>query len=110
MLETCILGKPLMPVLLSIDPSPFSVTQSFLIYFGWVNDIALVNIDTGLIMCSSDLSVQFTNLKTGVHHPFTHIHSDYVQRAEARHKEQEIVIAALGEKILVWDLQRLELS
>lgn len=106
-LETSIQGNPLQPLSLAPPTAPFSVEQSYPIHFDWINDMALVNEDTGIVLCSLDLSIKYTNLDSGSSVAFFNLHTDYVEKVVAMLTRSSVVSGALDGKVVVWDLSRL---
>lgn len=95
----------------------YSITNSFNIHFDWVNDISLVNKNSGLVSCSSDLSLKYTSLSgegpvgargsTDGVYKFQNVHTDYVKKLTFLQHDNKIVSGGLDGKLVIWDLNTL---
>lgn len=110
-LETSICSSTLSPYNRSKTDSGYSVTNSYNVHFDWINDLQLVNDNTGLVSCSSDLSIKYISLDSddGVDnvHKFQNHHIDYIKKLSYIPHEKKLVSGGLDGKIVVWDLNTL---
>lgn len=91
----------------------YHVARSYNIHFDWVNDLSLVNSNTSLVTCLSDLSLKYIDLPAsaddveGVVHKFENVHTDYIKKVSSMPHESKIVSGGLDGNVVVWDLTTL---
>ncbi|CAK9436828.1 uncharacterized protein LODBEIA_P13500 [Lodderomyces beijingensis] len=109
-LETSISSKPLpYHKKENYDPTGFRIADSHSLHFDWINDITLINNDSQLVSCSSDLSIKIIDL---CNNAFTqnlpNVHTDYIKKlAYSPRSHARLVSGGLDGNIVCWDLNYL---
>lgn len=109
-LETSISSKTLPYYKFKDD---YQVLDNFNLHFDWINDLQLINNDTSLVTCSSDLSLKLINLNSQCAsenkiHKFSNVHTDYVKKLSYFNSYQNTIVSGgLDGKIILWDLNHL---
>lgn len=96
------------PLAYTASTHHYAISHSHNIHFDWINDLVLVNQDSHLVSCSSDLSLKLIHVdRPHEVTKFANIHTDYVKKLAVMESTHTLLSGGYDGKIALWDMHTL---